>query len=81
MFLLNPNKPNGFSYPYTLYIVWVHLSFKECQVYFFIFVLSVIENPINKQWRPWSDAALCNVWSGSALFAYVPQKGHQVYLG
>ena len=24
---------------------------------------------ICKQWRPWSDAAFCGVWSGSALFA------------
>ena len=24
---------------------------------------------ICKQWRPWSDAAFCSVWSGSALFA------------
>ena len=22
-----------------------------------------------QQWRPWSDAAFCGVWSGSALFA------------
>ena len=49
--------------------------------FFFIFVLFVIENPVSKQWRPWSDAALCGVWSGSALFAYVPQKGRQAYLG
>ena len=29
---------------------------------------------ICKQWRPWSDAAFCGVWSGSALFAYNPLK-------
>ena len=28
-----------------------------------------------KQWRPWSDATFCGVWSGSALFAYVPKMG------
>ena len=27
---------------------------------------------IGKQWRPWSDAAFCSVWSGSALFANYP---------
>ena len=27
-------------------------------------------------WGPWSDAVFCGVWSGSALFAYVPQKRH-----
>ena len=27
---------------------------------------------ICKQWRPWSDAAFCDVWSGSALFANYP---------
>ena len=26
-------------------------------------------NLIRKQWRPWSDAAFCGVWSGSTLFA------------
>ena len=30
---------------------------------------------VSKQWRPWSDTALCDVWSGSALFAYVPFLG------
>ena len=34
-----------------------------------------IEYSVSKQWRPWSDATLCGVWFGSALFAYVPQKG------
>ena len=50
--MFNPNKPNGFSHPYTL---GVHLSFKGCQVYLFLFVLFEIENPVSKQWRPWSD--------------------------
>ena len=30
---------------------------------------------ICKQWRPWSDAAFCGVWSGSALFANYPFTG------
>ena len=29
---------------------------------------------ICKQWRPWSDAAFCGVWSGSALFASYPLR-------
>ena len=29
----------------------------------------------SKQWRTWSDAAFCGVWSGIALFAEVHQKG------
>ena len=28
------------------------------------------------QWRPWTDAVLCGVCSGYALFEYVPQRGH-----
>ena len=35
----------------------------------------LIELSASKQWRPLADAAFCGVWSGSALFAYVPQKG------
>ena len=34
----------------------------------------LIEHFASKQRWPWSEAALCGVWSGSALFAYVPQK-------
>ena len=34
-----------------------------------------------KQWRPWSDAAFCGIWSGSALFAKVPILGYPVYKG
>ena len=28
-----------------------------------------------KQCRPWSDSAICGVWSGSTLFASVPFIG------
>ena len=41
----------------------------------------MIEIPLSKQWRPGSDAASCGVWSRSALFAYVPQKGRHAYMG
>ena len=32
------------------------------------------ETSVSKQWRTWSDATFCNVWSSFALFADVPQK-------
>ena len=32
---------------------------------------------IRKQWKPWSDAAFCGVWSVSALFASYPFRGLQ----
>ena len=52
---------------------WVHW----CLVYFFIFIIFLIQIPVSKQCRPWSDAVFCGVWSaafcciwtGSALFA------------
>ena len=34
----------------------------------------------SKQCRPWSNAALCGVWSGSSLFANVPVHVLQVTL-
>ena len=38
----------------------------------FHFIQILIEFSVSKQWRPGSDAAFCGVWSGFALFAYVP---------
>ena len=38
-------------------------------IYIFIFILFLIEISVCKQCRPWSDAAVCSIWSGSALFA------------
>ena len=49
--------------------------------WFSIFIQILIENSASKQWRSWSDATFCGVWSWSALFAYVPQKGRQAYMG
>ena len=40
----------------------------------FHFIQIQIEHSASKQWRPWPDAAVCDVWSGTALFVYVPQK-------
>ena len=46
-------------------------------MHFSILIVFLIEFPVSKQWRPWSDAgadaAFSGVWSGSALFAYVPE--------
>ena len=40
------------------------------RLYFLFLLKLLIELSVSKQWRSWSD-----VWSGSALFVYVPQKG------
>ena len=42
-----------------MYIGQVHLSFKECLVYFVIFLLFRIDIPVSKLCRPWSDVAFC----------------------
>ena len=47
---------------------------KGCWEVIFIYIQILIEYSVCKQWRPWSDAAFCGIWSGSALFAYVLQK-------
>ena len=47
----------------------------------YIFIQVLIENYVSKQWWPWLDAAFCGVWSVSALFAYVPQKEREAYMG
>ena len=66
----NPFMPNGISHPYRLeQSISVLRGFR----WYFSF-LFLIENYASKQWRPWSDTAFCGVWSGSALFAYVPPK-------
>ena len=49
-------------------ILWMLVSF-------FIFIIFSIDIPVSKQWRPWSDAGFCGIWSGFALFAYVPKMG------
>ena len=74
------------SLKWPLYAEWnfpvssigpVHFRLKGCCVFlfvFFIFTQIFIEHSVSKQWRPWSDATFWGVWSGSALFAYVPPK-------
>ena len=63
--------PNEISYSYQFIPFWGLLG--DSFIYFFI--QTWIESSVRKQWRPCSDAAFCCVWSRSALFAYVPQKG------
>ena len=69
----NPFMPNGISHHYRLK---QSISFfRDVRCVFFIFIQILIENYASKWWRPWSDTVLdCSVWSGSALFAYVPEK-------
>ena len=38
------------------------------------------KNPVSKHCRPWSDATLCGIRSGSALFACDPFMGFQVWM-
>ena len=65
---MNPFKPNGISHYYQMDRSISLLRFDGSHV-FFIFIHILMEHSVSKQWRPLSDAA------GSALFAYVPQKG------
>ena len=44
-------------------------------------LIRFVENPVSKQCRPSSDATLCGVCSGSALFAYDFFTGFQVGMG
>ena len=64
-----------------LYVGHDHLSFYAFQVYFVALILFLLETPVSKQCRPWSDATLCGIWSGSALFAYEPFTLFQARMG
>ena len=70
---INPHLPNGLSEPYQLDESIFYLRGVWCT--FFIFIIFLIEIPVSKPCRPWSDAAFCGIWSGSALFVYVPKNG------
>ena len=72
---VNPHLPNGLSHPYQLDESVFHLRGIWCT--FFIFIIFFIEIPVSKQCRPWE----CGIWSGSALFAYVPKMGCQAFMG
>ena len=49
----NPNLPNGLSHPYQL-----NESIFHFWCIFFIFIIFLIEIPVSKQCRPWSDALI-----------------------
>ena len=76
IYLFKPNEIAN-SYPWDRYIFFFKGS---CEV-FFTFIQILIEHSVSKQWRPRSDDKLYGVWSGSALFLYVPQKGCWAYKG
>ena len=71
--VINPHLPSGPIHPYQLDESISNFRGVWCP--FFIFILFRKDIPARKQWRPWSDAALCGVWSGSALFAFVQTMG------
>ena len=73
--LINPLKPNEISLYFQLGQSIPVLRIANWYFFLYIFIQFSIEHSVNKQWRTWSDAALCGVWSGTALFAYVPHKG------
>ena len=52
--------------PYLLVILFLNNPF-----YYFMMCLKYC-CMYGKQYRPWSDAAFCSVWSGSTLFATCP---------
>ena len=77
--ILNPYKPSGLAHPYQLDVsvsnfrgVWCTFSF---------LILFQTEIPVSEQWRPWSDAAFCGVWSGSTLFVWLQKKERQDNVG
>ena len=65
--MFNPFKPNGISHCYQLEQSISVL--RDIGWYF------SIENSASKQCRPRHDTAFYGVYSGSALFTFVPQKG------
>ena len=69
----NPNMTNGTVHPYQL--DESISEFRGVCCILSILISFSIEFPVSKQCRPWSDAVFCGIWSGSALFAYVPKMG------
>ena len=76
--IVNPLVKNGISHP----IIWSSpLSFLGALGYFFICISVFDKIHESKQNSPRWDAAFCGVTSGAILFAYVPLKGRQAYMG
>ena len=71
-FDFNPFMHNGISHCYQFDQC---ISISRVVGLYFILIQILIEQSVSKQWIPWSDAAICGVWSGSALFAIYPQEG------
>ena len=74
---INPHLPSRPVHPYQL--EESISNFGGVWHTFFIFILFRIDVPVSKQWSPWSDAMFCGVWSGSALFAYIPKMGWLIH--
>ena len=81
-----PRKTAKIYMPWTLtHCILVNSSTVKCSLsssvmlgvpgYFVALIQFLMENPVSKQCRPWSDATSCGVWSWSTLFAYDPFYG------
>ena len=71
----SPFKPNEIS-PFYQLDQSISILRAACGIFSFLFKYLY---SIRKQWRPRTDAGFCTVWSGSALFAHVPQKMVSLY--
>ena len=55
-----------------------HINLKKKKIYQLdqkilqILYLPLVKITVSKQCTPWSEAAICDTWSGTALFAQVP---------
>ena len=64
-----------FIYIYKQQMLWyVHFRLQGCLLLFFILIQILIDHPVSKHQRTWSDIAVCGVWSWPVLVVYVPQK-------
>ena len=67
---------------FSILRIWMSsLSFLGASGVIFHFISFFDENQNCKQNSPRWDAAFCGVTSGAVLFAYVPLKGRQAYMG
>ena len=66
--LFSKHNRNGLLYSL---VGQVNLQLKGCLVCFFCIIAYYRNSYKCKPCRPWSDAALCGVWSGSTWFAHV----------
>ena len=78
--MFNPLVTNGLFHPYRL-DEFTFIFRSIVSIFFYFFISFFDEFPVNKQNSPRSDTAFCGVTSGDILFAYVPLKGRQAYMG